>query len=1231
MVSRKKAGIAIALSLLLVLSLGGTYLFLSNYQNPLVQQALNYITVSNIRQIYYPWITPITTSINLPEIPQDWYNDMFDIPEDLPNVTLPNFTGVPPIEMFDYGLIDPNAVMMVVHPNDTSAPTRYWRLEAYDYYNMDWNKTLTGSYPYNPSSVPSDADYLYTVYMNFTHSASASTMIPALFPNYTIVDAGQYRIGTVQGDLTSFNITMDEYNSIYLNGYYTGTGLSTLNYTVAGYPFNLDVINDTAGYPNQTPFYIRDIYTQVPPYLSANSTFIDFVNSIDASGTVYQTALNVMSRLTSGEYTYNASILLIGGGPPEGVDPVIWFLQEKQGICVHFASTFVMTLRELGISARLVVGFLGGEITVDPQLGLVHIIRAINAHAWAEVWVPSTQGEGQWVQFDPTPGPAQNGTNPDPNVQSAYQLILNASPSIVPRNTQITINAILTNATSGDPINGANVSFYIFDPVTLNKTPVGDDTTNASGLAQTTTTLNTSYRVGPIIFLAKAYNQTIPSSPLVSNYTQMFLTGNSTIENMTAKSTPPYQGNDSILIRNEADVLVEGRLIDPNCANSDIVGIPGVAIEVYHNGSSQPVASGFTDSQGYFTIYCPGSVLELTDYVFSASYSGYYYFGSQIISPTSANASNVIHVYVRPTLSVSVDPNMLKQNDTTTITAHLKYDDGTPISGITVSIYWDNTSIPNGKVTPLPAQQTNSDGNVSYQNTAFEQAAVVRVFANCSDSDRIIGVTSPAVNVYIYDEGLIIIDSAPLEATIGETITVSGRVLNGSLSPRPNTDITIRFYGPRTFSYPATSDGNGYFTKSIFLSSTVSPGNYVINATSNQQSVFNASSTQWPITIYIDVGFASSGFGSQGLSMNGVSAKQSAEHRSVMPSEEAYVTGVLRDALGTPYSDQNITVYYGSTYLNSVLTGPGGEFNITLSSSRLSLLPVNTLVHINVSFAGDDSLFLRPYWEIRELHVFDSAQLLLQMPSVGTIGSSYPIQCTSVDPNGNPVVGRAIDIIWNSTLIGSSLTDSEGTILYTYFINPDNNTEGNVTVVVALEDTSFNNSATIYITQSSVYGGLAAMLLYTLQMGSEAPWLLVVIVLAIVAVICVIYLARRMSSKEEELTVTPLDLKSRIVELKDLVDAGKFNDAVKLLYGMFTDTISQFSGLTRAPNETTREFAIMVIKKEGLNPQLVNGLTQLFERARYSNKLLSKDDYNKAAKYFAELYSLISGGSLKLA
>ena len=1234
MVSRKKAGIAIALSLLLVLSLGGTYLFLSNYQNPLVQQALNYITVSNIRQIYYPWITPITTSINLPEIPQDWYNDMFDIPEDLPNVTLPNFTGVPPIEMFDYGLLDPNAVMMVVHPNDTSAPTRYWRLEAYDYYNMDWNKTLTGSYPYNPSSVPSDADYLYTVYMNFTHSASASTMIPALFPNYTIVDAGQYRIGTVQGDLTSFNITMDEYNSTYLNGYYTGAGLSTLNYTVAGYSINLDVINDTADTPDQTPFYIRDIYTQVPPYLSANSTFIDFVNSIDASGTVYQTALNVMSRLTSGEYTYNASILLVGGGPPEGVDPVIWFLQEKQGICVHFASTFVMTLRELGISARLVVGFLGGEITVDPQLGLVHIIRAINAHAWAEVWVPSTQGEGQWVQFDPTPGPAQNGTNPDPNVQSAYQLILNASPSIVPRNTQITINATLTNATSGDPIEGANVSFYTFDPVTLTKTFIGNDITNASGVAQVTTQLDTSYRVGPIIFLAEAYNQTISSSPLVSNYTQILLNGSSQIDGMTAKSTVPYLESDYNLIRNEADVLIEGRLIDPDCTNNDIVGIPGVTIKVYHNGSSSPVASGFTDSQGYFTIYCPGSILDLTDYVFSANYSGYY-LGSQITPPTSASDSKGIHVYVRPSLTVWVNPSLLKQGSTTTITAHLEYDTGTPISGMPVSIYWDNSSVsPNGNVTLLtdPPQNTNQNGNVTCQNTAYEQEAVVQVFANFSGSDRILGVNSSKVNVYIYDEGLIIIDSAPDEAAIGETITVSGRVLDGSGNLRPNTDILIWFYGPGgSFSYTATSNNQGYFSRSILISSTFSPGNYTINATSNELPTFEASSTQKTITIYVEVTFNFSGSGAQGLSLDGVFAKQSAEQGSVMPSETAYITGVLRDTLGNTYPDQEITVYYGSTYLNRTLTGPNGEFNITLNSSVLSLLPVNELVPLNVSYAGNDTLFLKPYWKITELHVFDSAQLLLQLPSVGTIGSSYPIQCTSVDPNGNPVVGRAIDIIWNSTQIGSSLTNNEGTILYTYFINPDNNTEGNVTVVLTLEDTSFNNSATIYITQSSVYGGLAAMLLYTLQMGSEAPWLLIVIVLAIVAVICVIYLARRMSSKEEELTVTPLDLKSRIIELKDLVDAGKFNDAVKLLYGMFTDTISQFSGLTRAPNETTREFAVMVIKKEGLNPQLVNGLTQLFERARYSNKPLSKDDYNKAAKYFAELYSLISGGSLKLA
>ena len=1235
----KKTAVALTLILLILLGLGATYFFLGNNQN-YVQQALNYATVTNIRQIYYPWITPINTNFKMPEFPQDWFNNIFRIPNmtlpnmtlpnmTLPNMTLPDMTFIPPIYMFDYGLIDPNMIVLIVHPENSTSPTRYWRLEAYDRYYMDWNKTLTGNYSHSPISyVPSNGE-LYTVYMNFTHSASSSTMIPALFANYTIVNANGYTIQTVQGDLVSFNIIMDQYNSTFLNGGYTGSGLSTINYTVVGYPFNLAVISTTAGRPGDTPPEISSIYTLVPTYLEDNSTFMNFVDSIDDSGTVYQTAMSALSLLTGGAYTYNMSILLDGGGPPPGEDPVLWFLEGGQGICVHFASAFVMALRELNISARLVTGFVGGEITVDPQLGLVHVIRAINAHAWAEVWVPTTSGGGEWVQFDPTPGPAQNGTNPDPNVQGAYHLELTASPQIVPRGTPITINATLTNATSGSPVSGANVSFYIFDPVTMNRIFIGNDTTDIYGLAQSSATLNNSFRVGPIIFLAEAYNQTISSSiPIATNYTGVLLTGNSDITGMSAISTATHQGNVYNLIRNEGGVIVQGRLIDPDCSNSSIIGIPNANIIVYRNGTTY-VTSGLTNNTGYFQIYCSGSSLELTDYIFSANFSGDY-LGLPITPSTSDSDSNGIHVYVRPSLSVSVNPQTLRNSNQTTITARLVYDNGTGINGIYVSVWWDNSTA-SGLVTRLTNSSTNSSGYVSYINTAWETEAVVQVFANCSTSDRILGVNSSSVNVYVYDEGLIVIDYAPDDAAIGDSITVSGWVLNGSGNYRPYTDIVIWFYGPTQSSYPATTNSSGYFSVNIVISNSYfDPGYYTINATDDEGVTFNASSTSREIRIYVRTTIGSSGFGYQSLTLNQIYSKQSVETRSVLPTENAYITDVLRDVFGGGIPGQTVSVYYGSIFLGSNVTGPNGEFTILLDSSDLSILPVNSLSALNVSYEGGE--FYGGCWKITQLHVFNSAQLVFQSPSVGTLGSNYDIRWLSVDSNGNPIMGRTVNITWNSTYIGSTNTSGVGTVLYTYFIDPNNNTVGNVTIILTL-DTGSSNMVTVYVSQGIDFGGLAimALLFYALQIGSEASWLVVVIVLAVVAVICVIYLAMRFRPEEEQRVATPMNLQARIAELKELVGSGKFNDAVKYLYGMFADTVTQYSGIARAANETTREFAVMVIKKEGLNPQLVNGLTQLFEKARYGGQTLEKEDYNKAAKYFAELYSLISGGSLKLA
>ncbi|HIE5095074.1 TPA: transglutaminase TgpA family protein [Stenotrophomonas maltophilia] len=82
--------------------------------------------------------------------------------------------------------------------------------------------------------------------------------------------------------------------------------------------------------------------------------------------------------------------------PAAGRDPVDEFLFEsKAGFCEHFSSAFVVLMRNAGIPARVVTGFAGGSRN---RLGDYWVVRRMDAHAWAEVWLP----QRGWVRVDPT-------------------------------------------------------------------------------------------------------------------------------------------------------------------------------------------------------------------------------------------------------------------------------------------------------------------------------------------------------------------------------------------------------------------------------------------------------------------------------------------------------------------------------------------------------------------------------------------------------------------------------------------------------------------------------------------------------------------------------------------------------------------------------------------------------------------------------------------------------------
>lgn len=141
------------------------------------------------------------------------------------------------------------------------------------------------------------------------------------------------------------------------------------------------------------PDDIVDTYTALPDDMPA--VIEKTARRVAGSGTNYEKAVRLQEWFrTDGGFTYDTSA-------PENEDgdgsasAIVDFLKQKIGYCVHYASTMAVMARQLGIPARVAVGFLPGSSTDDGTWE----ISSRDAHAWPELYF---EGVG-WVRFEPTP------------------------------------------------------------------------------------------------------------------------------------------------------------------------------------------------------------------------------------------------------------------------------------------------------------------------------------------------------------------------------------------------------------------------------------------------------------------------------------------------------------------------------------------------------------------------------------------------------------------------------------------------------------------------------------------------------------------------------------------------------------------------------------------------------------------------------------------------------------
>ncbi|HEX2329939.1 MAG TPA: DUF3488 and transglutaminase-like domain-containing protein [Candidatus Angelobacter sp.] len=145
------------------------------------------------------------------------------------------------------------------------------------------------------------------------------------------------------------------------------------------------------------PAHIESVYLQRPRLDPRIAGLAEEVTAKSRSNFAKAKAIESYLRQNFG-YT-----LQLPGNRPR--DPLAYFLFErKKGHCEYFASSMTIMLRVIGIPARVVNGFRGGEYN---DLTGSYIVRQKDAHSWVEAYFP----EAGWVTFDPTP--AAGGGVPD--------------------------------------------------------------------------------------------------------------------------------------------------------------------------------------------------------------------------------------------------------------------------------------------------------------------------------------------------------------------------------------------------------------------------------------------------------------------------------------------------------------------------------------------------------------------------------------------------------------------------------------------------------------------------------------------------------------------------------------------------------------------------------------------------------------------------------------------------
>ncbi len=1049
-------------------------------------------------------------------------------------------------------------------------PARYWKMTAYDEYNGEnWAKTSSSN---QPLTLVAGGPLIYQIHINITNQLQGEMLLPVISPDPLIIEDSLNIVS--ESDLLSQSLISDLYGSAILSLTFSAPSNSVVSYQLTFNPIDLVSIQANSLPPSYTDEQIRQVYLQLPSpklvYLDSNPRLADIIGMFELyakSHSVYDTALQVLGYL-SANYVYDPF-----ASYPGGLDRVEWFLENGRGTSFDFSTAYTIILRCLNISSRLVYGFLPGE-----QIGDTRVIRGWNVHFWVEVFNPTSTGEDNWIQFDPTPLPGDiiNVVGGDSQIGDVgYTLILtveNQSSWTTTRGSLFELEVFLANSTG--PM--VNTSIELYD-LTENRL-ITTGLTDSNGFFIYPYSYNTTDKIGPHILYA------FPSSlPLIRNYTLIVVDG-ATQLSLAVSPNPPEN-----ITRGEESLTLTGRLID-ELNNQPITN---QYVNILFNNIQ--VGSVLTDDLGYFNYVYTPPLTSIGDISVRAYFNGvfqYYLDGSvlQIPAPSAESYSTeeIVIVVASTILTTELNSTAVAPGDWVRIYGYLIFDNHSGYANQPVNIYWTNSS----GTFQLSVSLTDYNGFYYYDYRVpagiYGEAKIFAVFTS-SNPYVLSSFTDPTL--YIGEEKITMLNCSPSVLLRGEYTEITGLLTNSSGDPLTGRTVIVNFYYTDTMSPVASAssitNGTGWFTLNYRIPSSFQPGNYIINCSTTSQVVIASE--------YIYLNITSS-----------TSIQFEAHPLFIAPGENFSITGLILDDRASGLS-VNLSFYVNSVFQYNItsLNGVFQIINYTLPFGY-SLRTVN----LTIRFIGD--LFYTSSNHTRQLMVFTTVNVYVNVnPSVCLPGQRAEFNITVVDNHGRSVYDRYVNLFLNDTLLTTLYLDTAIKLLE--WVIPVDTPNGPITVYGVLL-TSVNSNYSPATLTVQVVG---------LQLASEYIIIIIVVGVIIVAGSLIYFTVKRRRSVSRK--PRELDTRSQITRLQKYIRDGKSRDALLFMFNLIEQLILNKYHLKRVSYQTMREYVEQITGKTDINSKALYDILHMVEKAKYSKLDLPENDLAQAMADFKLLYTQLTG------